>query len=348
MSLTPAFFAGFFGLFGSGGGAALLVFAACFLIGLVASFKNKVNQALLALLWIGVPFGVLFAFPAKHGFRPRYLIFILPLYLIFVSHGVGTLGRWIGDLAGYVGRVRRHGFYTAWLLFFLLFAILGFRPLCNYYGEERADWRLAAKFLARNVAPGEVVFSRFEGPAVVLPHYEDELAEVPFVQGGLQGIDPATVQHQGGIWFVRAGRSVLSLVEQMQGSRDAPIFQVAFGVDPDYKSRAMAEGIAPAMIKDIWIAYFREGVEVEELITLYEDALSLATPHDSVGIENSLGDLLLEEGRVDEAIFYYQEAIDLDPDASQAHYGLAQAYEEKGWSQLAAYEWEIYRELTGE
>lgn len=349
MSPTPAFFAGVFGLFGSGGGAALLIFAVCFFTALVASFKNQVNQALLALLWIGVPFGVLFAFPTKQGFRPRHLIFILPLYLIFVSHGVSTLGRWISDLAGYVGRVRRHGFYTTWLLLFsLLFAVLGFRPLCNYYGEQRADWRLAARFLARNVAIDEVVFSRYRGPAIVLSHYSDGLAEVPFVQEGPQGIDPATVQRKGGMWFVGAGWNVLPLAQQVRGSQDDPIFQLVFGVDPDHRSRAMVESIAPAMLKGISIAYFREGVEAEELITLYEDALSLATPHDSVGIENSLGDLLLQEGRIDEAIFHYQEAIDLDPDAPHAHYGLAQAYEEKGWSQLATDEWEIYRQLTGE
>lgn len=348
ISPTLAFFAGVFGLFGTGGGAALLIFAACFLTGLVASFKKQTNQGLLALLWIGVPFGVLFAFPAKHGFRPRYLIFILPLYLVFVSHGVSTLGRLISDLPGYTGGVRRHGFYAAWLLFFLLFAVLGFRPLRNYYGEQRVDWRLAAKFLVRNVAVGEVVFSQYRGPAIVLSHYEDELAEVPFVQGGHQGVDPATVQREGGIWFVRDGWSALPLAQEVRGSRDDPIFQVVFGADPDHRSRAMVQSIAPAMLKEIWIAYYREGVEVEELITLYEDALSLATPHDSVDIENSLGDLLFQEGRIDEAVFHYQEAIDLAPDAPHAHHGLAQAYEEKGWSQLAAREREIYRELTGE
>ena len=349
MSPTPAFFAGVFGVFGTGAGAALLIFAACFLSGLIGSFKKQVNQGLLALLWIGVPFGVLFAFPAKHGFRPRHLIFILPLYLILVSNGVSTLGRLISDLTGYAGGIRRRSLWATWLLFlYLLFAALGLRSLCNYYSEQRADWRLAARFLARNVAVGEVVFSRYRLPAIVLPHYTDELAEVPLVQERPHGVDPATVQREGGIWFVGAGRSVLPLAQRVRGSQDDPIFQLVFGVDPDQANRAMAESIAPAMLKEIWIAYFEEGVEAEELIALYEDALSLATPHDSVGIENSLGDLLLQEGRIDEAISHYQEAISLDPDAPQAHYGLAQVYEEKGWSQLAADEWEIYTELTAE
>lgn len=349
MTLTPALFAGVFSVFGTGAGAALLIFAAGFLAGLVGSLKKQGTQVFLALLWIGVPFGALFAFPAKHGFRPRYLVFILPLYLIFVSKGVTTLGRSVSNLLGRSSELRRPRFYAMWLLFsLLLFGVLGFSSLGKYYAEQRPNWRLAATFLAHNVAPGEIVFSRRTLPEVVLPHYRRELAEVPFVQEKIDGVDPATVHHEGGIWFIGAGRSVLPLAQQVQGSRDEPIFEVVFGVDTEHSSQAIAEGIAPAMFKDIWIAYVREGMGAEELIALYEDALSLATPYESLGIHNWLGDLFLQEGRIDEAIFHYQEAVSLDPNAPHAHYGLALAYEERGWSQLAADEWAIYRELTTE
>jgi len=349
ISVTPGFFVQVFSLFGAGSGVALLLFAVLFLAGLAGAFKKNTAQALLALLWIGVPFVILFAFPAKHGFRPRYLIFIVPIYLILIAIGTTMLRSLVSNLVERHSEPRLCRFYAMWLVFsLLLFGLLGFSSLFRYYVEPRADWRAAAAFLVRNVASGEVVYSPRALPGIALAHYRPELLGVQFIRDRDQRVDPTTLLDNGGVWIVAAGQSALALAEEVRDARDEPILEVVFGVDQDLARQAIEEGIAPAMFKEIWIAYLREGVDVEELVALYEDALSLASAYDSVGVHNSIGELFLKEGRIEEAILHYREAVRLDPDAPQAHYGLARAYGEKGWSQLAAQEWEMYTGLKAQ
>ncbi len=347
MSLTPSFFAQVFSLYGAGSGVALIAFGVAFVAGLVWALRKDTPQGLLALVWIGVPFGLLFALPAKHGFRPRYLIFIVPLYLVVVAKGVTTLGELASHLVEHDRDAKRRGIYAAWLLGSVtLFGLVGFCSLLRYYLEPRADWRAASAFLVHNMGSADIVYSPRALPRIALTHYRHELLEAEFVQDRDGRVDPLSLLDEGGVWIVAAGQSAFPLAEQVRGGRDARVLEVVYGVDQDLATQAVADGIAPAMFKEIWIAYVREGADAEDIIALYEDALSTASRYDSVGIHNSLGDLLFEEGRVDEAIYHFQEAVRLDAHSARAHHGLAQAYEEKGWSQLAAREWQTYTELT--
>jgi predicted membrane-bound mannosyltransferase len=87
-SLPPGILMRTLDAWGVGSGWAILVLLIPFLVGMIISAKALRRQLWLAFCWLVVPFGVLFAVPAEHGFRPRYVLFMLPLYLLFAAKGM--------------------------------------------------------------------------------------------------------------------------------------------------------------------------------------------------------------------------------------------------------------------
>jgi protein O-mannosyl-transferase len=79
-----------------------------------------------------------------------------------------------------------------------------------------------------------------------------------------------------------------------------------------------------------------------EELTLWQDAV-LHQPHDPM-VQFNLGTLLVEAGRVPEAIDHLEKAVQLDPESYEAQYNLARALEDTSQPQEAAAH---YREALG-
>lgn len=83
-----------------------------------------------------------------------------------------------------------------------------------------------------------------------------------------------------------------------------------------------------------WMAYYnmghgyqREG-RVEESMRYYYEALRIQP--DNVDPHNNMGNMLLEQGRVEEAIAHFTKALRIKPDFAEAHYNLGNAFLEQG------------------
>ncbi len=73
---------------GIGSGGPILVLLVPFLVGAIISARSQRRQPWLGFCWLVVPFGLLSVLLVHHDFRPRYVLFMLPLYLLFVARGL--------------------------------------------------------------------------------------------------------------------------------------------------------------------------------------------------------------------------------------------------------------------
>jgi uncharacterized membrane protein len=82
---------------GLGSGWRILILAVPFALGAMASARGQCKQLWLACCWILVPFGALLVVPAGHGFRPRYVLFMLALYLILAARGLMAASEFVSQ-----------------------------------------------------------------------------------------------------------------------------------------------------------------------------------------------------------------------------------------------------------
>lgn len=64
------------------------IYGVFFLIGLVWFCFNRKKEFLFFLCWIIVPFIFIYIMILKHSFKPRYFIFMLPLFILLISSGI--------------------------------------------------------------------------------------------------------------------------------------------------------------------------------------------------------------------------------------------------------------------
>jgi mannosyltransferase len=346
MSVTLSFLMQQFDAWGVGSGWAIWVLLVPFLIGVIVSVKAWRGQLLwLAFCWFVVPFGVLFAIPAQHGFRPRYVLPMLPLYLLFAAKGLTTTSEVIG--AGLLrGRLQLRGGILA--VFLLTVALLSMPGVQAYYAEDRANWRAAAALLATSLSPGDVIVSPGAFAQIGLPRYQDSLGDVSFVMGGSEVFFSPDRDRQEGLWFIGLQEGRMSAIESELAEAVTSYFKVVIKVDDQSVDRSRFLKIAPVMYRDVWILYVREDLGPQEVIQLYEGASEVVPSSTALSIHVTLGDLYRSEGELEEALVHYQEASVLDPSAPEPHYGLALVYQAQGLQEQYASEWQKYEELTAQ
>lgn len=343
MSLTPSFLAQVLEAWGSGAGLALLAFVIPFMIGLVACVRTHRTRLWLAFCWVVVPFAALFAVAAKHGFRPRYVLFMLPLYLIFIAKGLAVLSDVVDNWLEARG-LRRRGVFLG--LCSVVLVLLGWPTLQGYYTEQRSDWKAVADLLQRSFSAGEVIVSPGAFPQVVLPRYNENLEGASFLIGGSELFLSSDEYAEKGVWFIGPGREKMDAVEDELRETTGQLFKVVFEVDPETVSRGVRLSIAPTMYSDLWVIYVRRGLDADEVVRRYQQALEVVSPAVASSIHTSLGDLYREQQRLDEAVDHYQQAIVLDSRSPEAYRGLAEVYQEWGMEAQAASWWEAYEQLV--
>lgn len=142
-----------------------------FLCGCVLCMKKYKEKSTLLLLWIIVSIVLLFwastlPFITKHTpvyAEPRYLIFILPVYLLLISTGITGIAETIVSKG--VSNLRRHS-SIAWkkklrsrVIAFVVIAlgVTSVIPLREYYSEEKRDWRSIAQYLESETQVDDII-----------------------------------------------------------------------------------------------------------------------------------------------------------------------------------------------
>ncbi len=342
-SLTQAIVVRTVDAWGLGSGWAIFVLLIPFLIGIIISAKAQRRELWLAFCWLMVPFGVLCAVPARHGFRPRYVLFMVPLYLLFVAKGLTATSEVI-NVRLQRGRLPLRE--TSLVVLLLAIGVLSVPAVKGYYEEDRANWRAAADLLATSICSGDMIVSPAPFAQIALPRYQQSLGEVSFVTGRSEVFFSPDRDQHGGLWFVDVQGGRMGAIENELAQAVSYYFKVIIEVDDMKVARSRLLKIAPAMHKDVWILYVREDLKPQEVVQLYEVALEVVPSSTAFAIHVTLGDLYRLRDELEQAKAHYQEAIILEQYAPEPHYGLALVYKAQGLWEHYMSEWRTYEELT--
>jgi len=295
MPVTTAFVVSMVGSFSSGPGLDLTAFLALFLLGIVVSARSHRVQLWLTSCWTVVPFLALYVVQARHGVHGRYMIFILPIWLVLVSRGLIAVG---SAASAWLSRRWGHGQIVACALLLSVLAAMSLGRTWSYYAEDRADWRAVAAFLGASIAPGEEMSSPGALAGVVLPRYDERPEDVRSSRGGIEVFLNSTSRKSAGVWFVaRSGRN-METVEEALKAASFSVFKVVFPVDRRSAKTAIALDVGPVFY-DLSVLYARDGLEHGELEGRYLQALRFVPPRAAASIYSALGELRRGERRSD-------------------------------------------------
>ena len=118
--------------------------------------RKRFKLSLLLGGWLFLPIVVIVAFLMHRGefFAPRYIISVLPAYLLLVTVGLLALPYWL--------KCAEPGWLsTAALLILTSFVVVNYaRSLGDYYLiAEKEDWRLVTRFISQNAGPNDLVIA---------------------------------------------------------------------------------------------------------------------------------------------------------------------------------------------
>jgi hypothetical protein len=203
---------------------------------LIAQRRYKLSFFLL--VWLAAPLILILAFLVYRGafFAARYIIFILPAYLILLTLGLLALPRWLKCAE------------PRWLAL-LAFIILGGLVLSDfgdglerlYFTKNKEDWRLVGDFINQNAAPADAVIAMRAEPAVnwyrpqawTAPNYfwtldeiRESVAEAPR-SWVILSIFSSTVDDEVELWLTEQGAVTFEL------DPDITVYYVGSNVPPD-------------------------------------------------------------------------------------------------------------------
>jgi tetratricopeptide (TPR) repeat protein len=203
---------------------ALLIWLGAFVLGCIRS-SGKAN--LLLGLSVSVPVVFLGLMEPEHFLAPKYVLYLLPLYLLVTAKGLSALAELLHrPLQSHWGE--RHWLPPiAQALPVLLLGALSVAPLVGYYRWEKEDWRSAEAYLHEHMAEGDIVVAdgqRYgeggDAKRVLegLPYYfslHDREAVILRAERGLAGKVQRSAQAGAEVWGVLYHIDDLASVDQL-------------------------------------------------------------------------------------------------------------------------------------
>ena len=154
-------------------GVALYLSIFFFLCGWILYMKKYKEKSALLLLWIIVPIILLFwvstiPFIVKRTrvyAEPRYLIFVLPVYLLLISMGITSIAETVvskgaSSMRAHARKRRKKNLNISLIAPLLIVIVLGVTsvgPLLQYYRGEKRDWRAVAQYLEIETQANDVI-----------------------------------------------------------------------------------------------------------------------------------------------------------------------------------------------
>jgi len=216
-SLELSFIVKVFGEFSGGspfsyGGPLLYLFMFFFVCGCFLSIKKYKEKLALMLLWMFLPIPLLFLASTRLRVfsEPRYLIYVLPVYLLVISKGITSIPEYVLNVSKgktiltSLTPVRNPKIpYVAVFLIATVFIGSSIAPLLGYYSEEKQDWRAVAKYLEAEIQPDDVVVVDPSYISLPFSYYfnNPKNVSVQKTYGSVSALETIYYRY-GRVWFV--------------------------------------------------------------------------------------------------------------------------------------------------
>jgi len=351
--LSVRYFLLLFSLFGAGVGIPLSLYLAAFLWGLATTMSRRCQQAMLILLWVCVPFLVVLLLRPKHWFAPKYVISILPLYLITVSWGLTDIATSVafslGERTGRSPQLLQTLTLAGLVLICGWMSIPGLRESHTW---QRDRWLWVAQVLNDNAHPEDAIalvplrILTMPGPEV-LAYYGPDPAEMDVVTVRTRAQLEALVATHRRVWLVALGGWMAPGDPDVQQLLPPETPYVELSLGESTKVLYVGEGqtrlalleeaehfahLPPQAYASIAEAYRSMGL-LEKALAVYTRA---AAQEPERGIWRYRQAALYEQlGDPARALAAYQAAIRLEPEVSGFHAGLGDFYLRTGRPDLA-------------
>jgi mannosyltransferase len=298
--------------YSGGDGLALLLWLGLFLFGLITCDRKRIA---LLVLWVGLPFGFLAVIFTWHFLNPRYLLFALPLYVLAIAKGIVAVSRWFDRHL----RKARHDY--KWLLVLiptlaaLILGVFNVAPLRAYYLSQNADWRAAARYLAANMAPEDIILADGKEYLLVDDYWVDDSLSYYF--GSHSTADPQILQARRQLWdHLQNVRHDQGEVWAVLGYKDRP------------RSWNRIEQITVTDFHDVPIVRLREpsGHVLQDTVSMLEILLELLPPEAQFDVHLALAEIHLRTEAFEEARFELEMASQVQPDDYYAPRALADTF----------------------
>lgn len=181
-----------------------LIFILIFAIGLIATALRQKDQFIFLVIFLVIPFTASYMLAGSMPFSPRYLLFLLPVYLILVSHGITAIAGSLYPSNGSPSKDTIKKRHTAMILVVLLFALISLPLITGYYGSiQKNDWRVTSEYLQTITQPGDAIVMLPGYMSSPLVYYYDNssdetmLVSSSYTNDGLSD----TVKNYNRVWF---------------------------------------------------------------------------------------------------------------------------------------------------
>ena len=340
LELSADYFLDLLANFGAGPGLPLLLYLGACLWGMGNAARTHKRQMLLFLLLAVVPFVIVLLLSPKQRFRYKYVIFILPVYLLTISLGLTYLTRSIAHALERWQILRRPNSLQPLSLAALvaIYGLVSIPAMDKTYAHRVDRWRNIGQLLTDNVQPEDAVMVSPTAFATmstkeIMAYYSSPLVEANTVMLENVGqIQDVLASHRR-VWVLVSDKLAGEVVTWISSQ---PRVELAVG---GYEMVYMGQGQSQLVLlketehltiptaeahSSIAETYHSLGMWAES-IAAYERAAAMEPDR---GIWSYRMAILYDKrlGRPKAALAKYQRAIDLEPEIANFHAALGGFY----------------------
>jgi tetratricopeptide (TPR) repeat protein len=313
--------------FSPGSGIYLLLYTVPAVLALTVIFRSDRRKALLWILWFAVPLILILLLRSRHWFAVKYVIAMLPMFLILTAVGVieivrgtpavlrrarGRLGRWFPSTAAPFSfrSLRSPGLGLILGASILAYGIVNASSpkVPRLYNDNGGYWREVGQVLNNNVRPGDVVVTP---PLIMLTLPAKELISYYGPESVIEVSDIRTLDKlltkYNRVWIIRPGGWVepVTRLDKMWSSLPP---HVELSLNGNFRVLYMGEG--------------------QSRLSLLSEAMRFrALP---ARAQASIGRAFRSLGKFQAALLANERAVSSQPQVAAWHYAEALIYERQG------------------
>lgn len=204
-------------LFAGDSVCSILLFLSVFIWGVLVSIRHHSEALVLSILCICVPCFALLLVPVTHEFRARYLIFLLPIYLVLISQGITTIGSKLTKMLPFAAVNKSHECLIGFLLTSTLFGLPVVPSIEAYYSETKSPWKELVIYLEAEAQSTDVILISADWQRIALLHYLPALENELSASESSLDIERACSRGRG-VWYLGNARDILKAAWTLQDS----------------------------------------------------------------------------------------------------------------------------------